>query len=97
MTREKNIIGLRIKKIRKEKGLTIIQLANILGVKPAYLTSVELGVINISLKCLLSFCKELDVDPDYLVLGDFYYKIKPFIENLNEQELTTIKELLKNV
>lgn len=66
-----NLIGLRIKKARTDKGLTQEKLAEKLDVSIAFLSRIERGSSQISLKRLGQVCKELDVSEGYILNGTF--------------------------
>lgn len=59
-------VGRRIVQFRRELGLTQRQLAKRVGVQPPYLSQIETGKRQGTLKLLLSIAKELDTDVDTL-------------------------------
>lgn len=63
-------IGENIKKIRKEKKLTQVQLAKIMGISRSHLSDVENDRYNPSYKTLERFSKELKVSMLYLTTGN---------------------------
>lgn len=55
------MIGDMIAKVRKEKGLTKTELANLTGINIGHLTHIEKGERNPSHKALRNICKALDI------------------------------------
>ena len=53
--------GKRVKKIRTGKGLSQAKLAKVLGVHPTYISGIERGVRNMSLKNIERLAKALEV------------------------------------
>lgn len=71
---EKNIvdfklIGQRIRRQRKEKGLTMDQLAEMIDVSSSYMGHVERGTRAASVETLARLCKALELDMHYVVFG----------------------------
>ena len=58
------IIGRRIQKIRKQKGLTQEQLAERVNISPHYLSALERGVYNIKLDLLVDILNVLNCSAD---------------------------------
>lgn len=64
-------IGNELKKIRKEKGLGLKELANISGVSITEINNLELNKHEPSAKTLFKLSKALNIDVEYLYeLGD---------------------------
>lgn len=55
-------IGSQVADIRKEKGLTIRQLAEQCGVSYQNITKIENGKYNVSIDILYKVCKALEVE-----------------------------------
>lgn len=55
-------IGSQVAAIRKEKGLTIRQLAEQCGVSYQNITKIENGKYNVSIDILYKVCKALEVE-----------------------------------
>lgn len=52
-----------IKKVRYEKGLTILELSSICDVSPGYLSDVENGKhMNVSMRFLIKICFSLNIN-----------------------------------
>jgi len=65
------MIGIRIAEIRKQKSLTQEALAGKMGVSPKYLSGIERGKENPTLKMLVNLADTLEID-----LGQMRYKQK---------------------
>lgn len=64
-----NIIGKRIRKARKDKGLTQEQLVEKMGVSVAFISKVETGKFHINLDRLSQICNILDVTEGQILNG----------------------------
>ncbi|MGN0162562.1 MAG: helix-turn-helix domain-containing protein [Candidatus Ornithomonoglobus sp.] len=58
-------VGLRIKELREQKGITVNKLANLAGISQSYLRDVELGKKNPTVETLSYFCDALGVSMKY--------------------------------
>lgn len=63
-----NELGKRLKKLRLEKGLSQRQL-EVPGVSYAYISRIEAGTRNPSIKALIKLADKLEVNPFYLYTG----------------------------
>ncbi|MGH7963635.1 MAG: helix-turn-helix transcriptional regulator [Candidatus Binatia bacterium] len=59
---EKELLGRRIKSLRKNKGYSQEKLAEIVDISPRYLSSIETGKENPTLDLFLRLAKGLQVD-----------------------------------
>ncbi|MBI5588569.1 MAG: helix-turn-helix transcriptional regulator [Deltaproteobacteria bacterium] len=59
---EKRLLGLRIKELRKNKGLSQEELAEKAATSPNYLSRMERGTENPTLAMLIKISRALDVD-----------------------------------
>lgn len=64
-----NIIGERIKKTRQSKHMTQEMLAEKLDLSVAYLSRIECGSSQLSLKRLDQICEILDINSGYILEG----------------------------
>ncbi|MCM1082306.1 MAG: helix-turn-helix transcriptional regulator [Clostridium sp.] len=64
--------GNSIKKRRKNLGIHQYELAERLDISPNHLSSLETGKTKPSFDLLCKLCIELDVSPDYLMLGSMH-------------------------
>lgn len=62
-----HFLGNKLKQLRQSKQLTLRELANKLEVTHSYLSKVERGVINPSLKITLGLSEILGVDESYFL------------------------------
>lgn len=65
-------IGQRIAKRRIQMGLKQNVLAERIGISNNYLSSIERGKEKPSLEIIVKICIELQVTPDYLLMGNMY-------------------------
>lgn len=56
------LLGKRIKTIRKQRGMTLQDLADISGLSIAFISKVERGLTSPTFSALLEICKALEVD-----------------------------------
>lgn len=66
-----NELGKRLKKIRLEKGMSQRQL-EVPGVSYAYISRIEAGTRDPSIKALIKLANKLEVNPFYLLTGHHY-------------------------
>ena len=63
-----NVLGAKIKELRKQKGLTLERVAEKIGSGKSYIWEIEnKGVKRPSAEKLAAIAKELDVTTDYLI------------------------------
>ena len=74
-------IGQRIRILRKEKGLSQLELSNKLNINMDHLSRIENGNKGMSLDLLIEFSKHFSVSTDYILLG-------------NRQNTEEIKEMI---
>lgn len=63
-------LNIHIRTIRKRRGHTIAELAEMVGVSTPHMSEVERGVKNLNNHLLLRIAAALNVDPDELISGD---------------------------
>ena len=63
------IIGERIKLIRKSKGLTQGQVAELMGTATTVISRLERGTLNPTIMNFMGLCSALEVDPSELLHG----------------------------
>lgn len=71
-------LGERIRYMRKERGLTQVEMAKLLKVTQGALSQIEKGQMNLTLQMLLSIAKILRIEPAVLFAQDdvFVFDIK---------------------
>jgi transcriptional regulator with XRE-family HTH domain len=66
-----NVLGAKIKELRKKKGFTLEQLAELIGSGKSYIWEIEnKGVKRPSAEKLAAIAKALDVTTDFLINDD---------------------------
>ena len=78
------MLGEKIKKHREEKKITQIEVAEVLGVKPATVSKYEAGTLNFTPSCSLEVLKE-----QKKYMGNYIrmLKIRAEIEGINLSEV----------
>ena len=66
----------RIKKVRKDKGLTQTEFGEKIGVKGNTITNYETGLRNPTDAVILSICREFSINEDWLRTGNGEMKMK---------------------
>ena len=59
--------GLKVKMVRLSKRMSQGNLAKKLGVGPSYISQIERGLQNVSLKVIEKIAKALDIKPEVLL------------------------------
>ena len=95
------VIGHRIKEIRKQKKIPQEKLAEMIGITPNYMSALERGAYNIKLDLLVQIIDCLDITADDLfrdVVKNGYVnrtsRIADEIANLPQEEQQRIFEVL---
>ena len=60
-------IGRNVRRIRKERGLTILDLSEIINFSTTHITQVELGTRSMSIDMLVALSEGLDTDPNTII------------------------------
>ena len=104
MTNIKELLGLRIKELRKQKGITQEKLAELIDIDQRNLSNIECGVTFPS-KSLASIADALDIS--LMDLFDFNHTnvnestMKDFIrnslDNLSEHDIKILYRLIKSM
>ncbi|WP_298022817.1 helix-turn-helix transcriptional regulator, partial [uncultured Campylobacter sp.] len=77
-------LGLRIKNLREERGLTQLELANLSGISRASIQLYEADKVEIPVKKLSDISKVLDVDIDFFTKDKSSLVVrKSFVSNKN--------------
>lgn len=63
----KKQVGEAFKKARQEKGLTMVQLAELMGKDRVTITRYESGKQNLSIETITDICKALNVSPELIL------------------------------
>lgn len=78
-------IGNNIKKIRKERELSQIDLADKVGISRTYMSDIERGAKNASMKTIVNIANVLDVDISKIMGDTTTVGKKEHIESLQNQ------------
>ena len=70
--KERKRIGQRIADLRKEKGLTQLDIANKTGIQRCHVARIEAGRYSVGLDTLAMIGDAMDMDIDYVERGDEY-------------------------
>lgn len=92
-------IGMRIRDIRKKKGLTQDQLAEAVGVVTTHISHIETGAGVASLPTLISIINELDCSADEILCMEVkkarplrYEWLEDILADCSEQEMKVMKD-----
>ncbi len=90
--------GVRLKELRKNKGLTQQELGELLGVTKASICCYEKGTRTPNLETIIAMMALYNVTSDYLIGSDKIVTIQDNNKNevITKEELLFIKELRKN-
>ena len=92
---DKDLMGKKIKMVRKEKGYTQEYLSELVGISNRTLNLMEKGKSGMTIKTLIKFCNALDVSPNYV----FSYipesdKAEISLDQFTPEQQLIIKEFL---
>lgn len=95
---DKKRFGKKINLVRKEQKITAEKLAELCGVEPSHIRSIEGGRRLPSLPLFEKICKSLNISPNYLLECNFFENTtENTLEELNyctKSELDIIQHLL---
>ena len=63
---DKNVIALRLARVRESKGISAPALSHRIGRAHNYINSIETGKRSMNIEALLLICKELGISPKEL-------------------------------
>lgn len=90
--------GTRIRKIRKERGMTQEELANKLMITGESVSNIENGKTNCMPEHIVHICEIFDVSADYFYFGtEIQTQIKPGVEEIFSMLNDCSKEDLERV
>ena len=100
----KQLIGIRIKKIRNSKELTQEKLAELVGINSKYLSSIERGKENPTLNTVLKLAESLNVNPNEIFQDisienpqNLKRRINTLLKRADEDQLQGIYEILSRI
>ena len=82
--------GMRIKKLRKQRGFTQEQLSERLNSSVSNMSKIEIGYSGLSIDLLIELASFFDVSVDYILFGKELYA-----DNLKRNIRIIIDELIK--
>lgn len=92
-------IGIRIIKMRKAKGYSREQLAELAGISTSFLYEIETAKKGFSANTLISLTNALEVSPDYLLYGRNVIgceeEIAETLGNFSPENLKLVEKLLR--
>lgn len=71
------LVGKRLRAIRKKRGLTQERLAEVAGISPQHCSGIETGRAKVSLPALVQLCNALDTTLDAVLLDSLPTAAKP--------------------
>lgn len=87
-------IGKNIKLLRKSKGLTLLELANRVGLSEGNVQRYESGnIANVSISVLLKFASALNVHPSHILGWDKDGTISPTLTDVEKAILSKYRKL----
>lgn len=80
-------INERLKRLRKEKGLTLKQFGKAIGITDASVSQMETGKIGLSNQTIRSICREFMVNEDWLRtgIGEMFISPGPHLEDVYQR------------
>ena len=87
-------LSLRIRDYRKDRGLTIAELADMIGVSTPHLSEVERGLKNVNNHLLIRLSKALDVSPSDLLAEEDradVAKLFALLRNLSDEDFARVR------
>lgn len=97
-------IGMRIRRLRTERGLTQQKLAELSAQEPSSISHIERGATKLSLQTLVNIANALEVTADDLLCDSLTLARKPFeslasdlLSDCTHQERTVITETMRSL
>ncbi|PMQ01457.1 MAG: XRE family transcriptional regulator [Dictyoglomus sp. NZ13-RE01] len=94
-------VGKKIKKLRKERRMTLEELSKKTGLSLSYLSLIERGLKNPSLKALQKIADSFGISPVLLFSSeDFHMTLESFLRNntrLNEEEIKMVIQIIESL
>lgn len=73
------LVGKRLRAIRKKRGFTQEHLAELAGISPQHCSGIETGAAKVSLPALIQLCNALDTTPDAVLLDSVPATARPIL------------------
>ena len=89
-------LGMRVRTVRRQMGLTQEELAERVGISASFLGHIERGTRVASLETLVAMCNTLNVSPVYLLQASLQSNDEDyhFPEGTSQEEKTAVRHLL---
>ena len=101
---EANIIGSRIREIRKERNLTLEKFADLVGIGTVYLGEIERGDKMPSIKTFIKLVNNLDLSADFLLRDELiagkphvFNEITEMVKDLSPKNLKMVKDVVRSM
>ena len=98
------LIGSRIRKVRKDIGLTQTKIAEILDVSPEYFSRIECGKTKINLEMLCRISEILKTPPEFLLTGCatnspqyLTNEISDILQKCSPSKIQAITQIIKTI
>lgn len=100
-TKEEQEIGLRIMKLRMDRGYSRERFAEMVGISPSFLYEIETNRKGFSATTLKQFCAAFKISSDYILYGDcdsgYVEVVAQTIGRFKADKFSKIAELLEVV
>lgn len=94
--KENEIIGMRLRKVREDMGLSYLDMASVINVSESQYRKIERGHYCIDAKKLRMFYLKLNIDPLYLLVGR-NEREEEICKNIIKEEKITKKQVLSQL
>ena len=95
------LVGANIKREREKAGFTQDQFSELLGIGPKSLSSIERGVVGVSLPTLLRICDILHISANVLLYqptqDNHVDSIASQLKTLNKEQFEVASDIIKNL
>lgn len=96
-------VGMRIRMIRLNRGITQEKLAELADLSPQHMNRIEKASRNTSVEAIYRIAEALEVEPDALLYGadntmkiDYDEELRKLLDDCNDFEMHVLKEILVN-
>ncbi len=87
-------MGLRVRALRRQMGITQEELAEKVGISASFLGHIERGTRVASLETLVALCNTLETTPEYLLSNSLTQSANPMPAGLSANERAALNRLL---
>lgn len=92
-------IGQRIRRLRREQGLSQEELAECANISPTHMSHIETASTKLSLPVLAAMARKLSVSTDYLLYGsnaNAHEEVNAVLDACSERQLRILAEVVKS-